>query len=323
MKKIIICLSVLSLLFLGLPEAKAEDASMEILESMEELSAGDLGIKEPTILPGSILYPVKKVFEKIKEALTFREDSIIKLNLQLANQRLLEARKLLKLGKYDLALQTLENYNARMEKVRERIEILGGETEKISGSKKAKIQEKNELFTENFFKHIQVLEEVGDNIENKKAQEAISSVIERSEETMAQKIEEMGEGDSQKTEEVLEKILNNLPGDEIGKIIYLQILREVKKDISGQFQGVIDKVESSRIQKITEFIEQNKLSSEEQQNILENLNNKFDSLKDTMSDLQYKIMNDLPQATRNTYEQIKQHIQENSEPKDGSFNILQ
>jgi len=325
LKKTITIIAIFSLLTLFIPPIQAQETGEEInLQDLEELeiNASDLGLAEPTILPDSIFYPFKKIIEKITEAFTFQEESKAKLNMKLASKRLLEARKLIKLGKKDLALKILENYNKRMENARKKLKDMEDvDIEKLKEKQKKRLEKNKELFTENFFKHIKVLERVKEQVPEE-AKEVIEGVIEKSRERIEERISRLNPEDAQKAKERLDEIINRLPGDEVEKIEYLKTLREIKSRFKPPLKEKIEILETERIEKIKEFLEQSNLSEKERESILKNLSKKLEKTKEKMSDLQNKIINELPEAIRTQYDRIRQHIQERSEEKDGGLEIL-
>lgn len=86
------------------------------------VSAADLGIAQPRILPGTLLYPLKRFTRKVQLLLTFDSLSRAELLVKHNNERTLEAALLLEKnstrGNINLALQTLALVQANFEMLR-------------------------------------------------------------------------------------------------------------------------------------------------------------------------------------------------------------
>jgi hypothetical protein len=82
------------------PEPVLEEAVpapvTEMIKADEEISPEELEVKEPIILPDNPLYIVKDAWRGIKKAVTFNPVKKAELELQYANEKIIETKKWLK-----------------------------------------------------------------------------------------------------------------------------------------------------------------------------------------------------------------------------------
>ena len=93
--------------------------------AQENKTAEVQGVKlteKPGILPDSPLYGLKRAAERIRLALTFNDDSKIKLELKYAERRLAEAKEMVKKGKPDMAEKVIKDHEKYIQDIKERIE---------------------------------------------------------------------------------------------------------------------------------------------------------------------------------------------------------
>lgn len=96
--------------------------TIEVTEDLDEITAEDLGVSEPNILPNSRWYIFKVWYQKARTTLTFDPTKKVELKIKYANQKLLEAQKLAKIDNQDeLVVQTLEKFQEEIEVASETI----------------------------------------------------------------------------------------------------------------------------------------------------------------------------------------------------------
>ncbi|MFH0803794.1 MAG: DUF5667 domain-containing protein, partial [Candidatus Tagabacteria bacterium] len=104
------------------PAVFAQDSvppSSEIMQAIdldENIQAADLGISEPTLLPGSPFYFIKNINRGIRSFFTFNAVAKAGLKLKYANERLMEAKKLI--GKPDAFSKALGGYKVEINKLK-------------------------------------------------------------------------------------------------------------------------------------------------------------------------------------------------------------
>ena len=117
---------VLALTFLSVSAVLAQNSTSTDEATLDEnVTAEDLDITDPKILPDSPWYGLKKLWENIQEIFTFNPLENAKLQLQRANQRILEAQKLAeKTGNDEAFGRVIENYQRQIEKIEKRLDKL-------------------------------------------------------------------------------------------------------------------------------------------------------------------------------------------------------
>jgi len=125
LRKLSVLLIGISLIFSLVPEINAQTAGETNDANLmldENIGAEDLGISEPKILPDSRLYLFKNFTRAIRRFFTFSSLAKAELNLRYASEKLIEAEKLARKGKKDLAEKVLERYSANFDKAKELLE---------------------------------------------------------------------------------------------------------------------------------------------------------------------------------------------------------
>lgn len=113
MHKIFVSAIILGLILGGaaLAEDLASDVT-QIVEQDENIQAQDLGVGNPSVLPGNPLYFFKNLARGIQSAVTFNSVAKAELKLKFSNEKLIEAKKLSeKNRKTEILTKALENYN--------------------------------------------------------------------------------------------------------------------------------------------------------------------------------------------------------------------
>jgi len=172
-----------------------------LADEVDDITAEDLGISEPEILPGNFFYFFKNLWRDVKVTFTFNPVKKAELRLCHANEKLMEAKILAqRLGKEELAEKAMQRYEKEIEKVKERVESF-----KEKASENPKIEAFLTRFADRAIKQEVLIEKLEENLShNPEALEKIkaakqrvlenhSEVIERLEqnkETIRQRLEE-------------------------------------------------------------------------------------------------------------------------------------
>src|SRR3989344_6673480 len=164
--------------------AQAKDASAsadQLIKTVAIPGAVDLG--ESLVHPGSPLYFLKTLREKIEVALDGTPETKSMRQVEFAQRRLREVNSLVKARKQDLIPQTLEAYKVHLQKAEQFSKIDEELTVKVG---------------EAIARHLDVLQRVYDNVGNPTAKAAIRAAIERSEEQNSRLIEKLSTVPQQK-----------------------------------------------------------------------------------------------------------------------------
>lgn len=212
--------SFLLLSCFSLALAQETATAAEATTSIEAaVSAKQLGISEPTILPNNPFYFLKNWQRTIKELLTFDPIKKAELKMKNASERLLEARKLAEKTNNQTVLEkATENYNKAVDKIKEATDKI-----KDKAENNPKVQKFLDKFTQQQNLHERIL--------NKLQEKVPAKVME--------KIKDARENHLQKFNQVMQKLENKEA-----------IKEEVKQDI----KNIKEKIASSTPMKLIEAI---------------------------------------------------------------------
>ena len=132
MKKLIIfpAIALSFLLVFGVSIALAQDDSTptliseDVIEEVaidEEVTAEDLGIEEPRVLPNSPWYGLKKFWEGIKDTFVFNPIRKAEVSLDRASERLIEIQASIEAGEIKNPEKSMANYERHISNIQERI----------------------------------------------------------------------------------------------------------------------------------------------------------------------------------------------------------
>src|SRR3989344_3241787 len=100
-------------------ETAATEKIIEEVTQDEAVTAEELEVSEPTLLPDSPFYFLKNWRRGVQSALTLNKVKKVELRARFANEKLLEAEKLAeKTGDQSVIEKAMENYEAETEKVK-------------------------------------------------------------------------------------------------------------------------------------------------------------------------------------------------------------
>lgn len=166
-----------SFIFLGscnVALAKEASASAdELIKSVGEVGAVDIG--ESLIHPGSPLYFLKALRERIEMALDSTPEAKTMRQVEFAQRRLREVNSLVKAKKQDLIPPTLEAYKLHIKKA-----------EELAGTGDLRVN-----VGEAVARHLDVLQRVYDMVGNPTAKAAIRAAIERASDQNSKMIEKL------------------------------------------------------------------------------------------------------------------------------------
>ena len=95
------------------------------VEEDENITADDLGVAEPSVLPGDGLYFLRKWRRAVQKAITFNPAKKATLEVRHASEQLLEAKKLAEeTGDDTLVEEAVANYEATIENIKTRVDNL-------------------------------------------------------------------------------------------------------------------------------------------------------------------------------------------------------
>lgn len=192
-------------------------------EQEETVTTEDLGIKNPGLLPSSPFYFMKEWARGVKMTFTFNSVSKANLELQIANEKAAEAKKIQEIKPTDSKAITnaLENYKKAQERLKTRIESLKETSQNPS------IDVLLEKVAENTVKHEKVFDEIANKFQDKSDVQSLINTVKES-------VEESAGAAARKDNPTnfaakLEKALVESKGSELKHIRSVEIIDRLEK----------------------------------------------------------------------------------------------
>jgi len=308
----LIAIFVISGFLIGLnvfaQETDVNDVAVEeAITADENITAGDLEVSEPSILPNSPIYPLKDFWRKVRVKLTFNSVKKAELQLKFANERLIEVKKLVdKTGNEQILQGALDKYQQEMEIVRNRIEVM---EEKAADN--SKIDEFLDKFTDKVIKQERLMNRLEQQLSDK------PEVLETIRQNKERALEHLGEAlnrleDVDKIPERLEKNLENIEGSQYKNFKNLEVLLELENKVPEQAKEAIQQAQENSLNRLHGDL--NNMSAEDQtkfKSYLEQIGGNEDTKVEIIEKLQQKVENRiLPPALNQNLDQAKQRAKE-------------
>jgi hypothetical protein len=167
---VLIVVLIISGLFLGNVAIAQENND-------EEVTAEDLGISKPKILPNSPFYFLKDFWRQLRFSFAFNSVKKAELRLRFASEMLIEAKRLAEETDNQEPFQrAIDKYQRQMEKLRPRVERIEEESEEDN----TKANDFLNRFNRKIRLHERLMEKLGERFSDKpQVQEKIEEVKER------------------------------------------------------------------------------------------------------------------------------------------------
>ncbi len=215
----------------------------EAIELDEDITAEDLGIKEPTILPDSPFYFTKNWRRGIQSFFTFNPIKKAELKLKFSNEKLLETKKMVEKGASSEKITiALNNYQNEIAKIKEEVEKRGL---KMDGN--PKVEKFFEKLIDRNLKHQRLLDKLEKQLPEdsfQKIEEIKERVLEKFTNTSL-KIT-----DSEKFQEKLEKIAKEQKGSRFKHIKNLEVLMRVEEKVPENAKEAIKKAQENVLKRL-------------------------------------------------------------------------
>jgi len=314
---LIICLGLIA----GASLSAQEETIQEVITD-EEVSAEDLEVKDPKLLPDSGFYFLKEWGRGIRSFFTFNKVKKIELESRYANERLIEIKEMVEQNKDPEKIKkATEKYEKTLDKVKK-------QSEKIEEKAEENLKVKSFLdkYTHQQILHQTILEKLENQVPAEvfdKIKQARERHLERFGEVMT-KLE-----NKEKIEERLENALEEINGSKFKNFKNLEILMEIEEKVPEQAKEAVRKVEGNALKRLQEDLE--KMSPEDQERFqkyieqisgdkekhLEILENLESELKDkTMLEAVW-LRKKVQQAQEKVSERIKIREREQEQPNTG------
>jgi len=278
-------------------EESTDTAVEEAVVADEDITAEDLGVSDPKLLPDSPFYFLKEFWRGVRSTFTFNKVKKAELRLRWANERLVEAKKLAqKTGKEEFVKQAIEKYQKEMEKIKTRVERF-----KEKAADNPRIDKFLDKFTDKTIKQQRLMDRLKKNLADK------PEVLERIQNAKEKALEHFGEvmnrlEDKDKIPERLEKNLESIEGSKYKNFKNLEILMRLEEEVPEQAKEAIQRAQENALKRLHGNLEQ--MSPEDQEKFsdyLEKIGNN--------QELQLRILEKLKE--QKTSNELKTIIEQN------------
>lgn len=279
-------------------------------ETEDEVTAEDLEVSEPKILPNSPWYWAKSLWRSMKLWATFDPVKKAEKRLEIANERLIEIQALADAG--EISENRLEKILGKYEK---EIEKLASQVEKFGEDSQEEVSEFLDKFTKQEFKRQRLLDKLELKLETAVKAKAVERIRQKTLEKFGEILEDV---DIEDIEENISEVLEDVFPLELKNMHNLQILERLKEKVSEQAQGAIIRAQANalnrlgssfremsleeKIEKVAEFLEE-----------LDNATTTEDILEQTGED---GIPGIIQQARQKVKEKVKEKQQRRGQDDD-------
>ena len=219
----------------GLPAAAGESVDSAI-SAEESVSAAELGVENPGILPTNPFYFFKELGRTIQRVLTFNPVNRANLELEIANTKLAEFKKVEEVSADDEAaiLDALENYQAAQERLRARLEALKETT------KNPEVERLLSQLAERTVKHEKVFDEVVTRFEDSKEIKDLAEIMKNK---IAESVAAAAKNDDPAgLVAKFEQVLLEGKGGELKHVRSLEIIDRIQNEVAGDVREAFEKL---------------------------------------------------------------------------------
>lgn len=203
----------------------------------ENITAEDMEINEPTLLPNNPFYFTKSIWRAVKKAATFNAVERAELEIQYADEKLLEAQKMAEKRDIDPEIigKAVEGYEKEIERIRDR----ALEWDKINEDRKEKFLNK---FSDHQIKHQKILDKLQKNV----PEDIFIKIKEKREQILEKFGEVMNKWDDpEKFQERMEKTIKNQNGSNLKHLKHLEILKSMGEKMPDGLKNQLIEIENT------------------------------------------------------------------------------
>jgi len=299
-----IALLTISLFGVCLAQDATNTAASASTSQEEIVTAQDLGVNEPTLLPDSKFYFLKNWKNAIQSVFTFGQEKKAELNLKIASIKLLEAEKLAeKTSNPKILEKATEFYNKQVEKINKNIDKFKG-----TATSSEAISKFLDKYTKQQILHTQILEKLEGKVP--------SSTMEKIRENRERHLERFGQvmqklEDKTKIQERLQKALDSLKNSDLKEIKNLEVLKQLKEKFPTSTQQQVQQSIDKWLIQLKEKLQLMPLKNQEKvSNYLEKVQGTIEKKMDIIND----VKNNLPSTSniKQKLENLKERLQNSS-----------
>lgn len=240
MKTKILLLSIIFIFGLSIT-ALAQESDHVLVDQDENITAQDLEISEPRILPNSPFYFLKNWIRGIQNVLTLDPIKKAELKLKFVNEKIIETKVLAeKTKKPEILKKALNNYNQELKQVEDAVQ-------KIKEEQPEKIDKFLNKFIDNQIKHQKLIGKFGKEMPQEVAESVQEIKIESAEQlsTIPLLFEE-----PDVFQERIEKIFEKQPGSRFKHFKNLEVLKEVEQRVPEQAKPAIQRAYANILKRL-------------------------------------------------------------------------
>ncbi len=207
-----------------------------VISSDESVSAADLDVENPGILPTNPFYFFKELGRTIQRVFTFNPTSRATLELEIANIKLAELKKVEEVSGDDDAaiLGAIENYQAAQKRLKARLEALR------ENSKNPEVDKLLSKLAERTIKHEKVFDELTTRFENS---QEIKDLVKDAKENIEESVAAAGDNDDPASLVAkFEQALLEGEGGELKHIRSLEIIDGIQNKSTSDVRAAFEKL---------------------------------------------------------------------------------
>jgi len=301
----LILLAICLGLTLGLITLAQEASVSKEIKLDERVSAEDLEIEEPRLLPDNPFYFLKNWGRGIRSFFTFDPIKKAELKERFANEKLIEVKKLIERGKDPRFIRKgIENYQNEIEKIKKA-------ADKIKG--KAETNEKVNKFLDKFTRHQFLHQKILQKLEKQVPEE----VFEKIKEARERHLERFGEvmtkleAKKEKIRERLERNLEKIKGSKYKNFKNLEILKELEEKAPEETKEAIRKTQENALKRLQENLE--KMSPEDQEKFkeyIDKISGDKEKHLEILENLKFELREGLEEKTEEGRARFKERVME-------------
>ena len=219
-----------------------------MVEIDENIQASDLDIKEPTLLPDHPFYFLKNWGRTIQSFFTFNPVKKAELRLKFANEKIIEAKKLVKKGATPEKIKkALKDYEQELDRIKKRTDKF-----KVKAEENTELNRFLDKYTQHQALHYRILQRL-----EKQVPPEVYKIIEENRKKHLERFKEvmLKLEDENKIPERLEKNIEGLRGSQFKEFKSLEILEELKEKFPEDIQEKIQERQERILEKLQKRLE--------------------------------------------------------------------
>ena len=283
-----------------------------IINEDENITANDLEIKEPALLPGNPFYFVKNIGRTLKSAVTFNQTKKAELALRFANERLIEIQKISESNNNpEILTKALNKYEKELKKIKET-------TEKIKEKDGEMTEKFVDKFIDNQIKHQKLLDKIEKNVPEE--------VFEKIQENRQIAIKALSDIpltliSADRFREKIEEKMENQDGSDFKNFKNLEILKELEDKVPEAAKDAIRRAQENTLNRLHETIKNNEKMIDTLPGYIKHINGNTEKHLEIINELEItdklngqniseKVKNALEKAREINIERMKNKIEQ-------------